>query len=345
MKHGGNVWQGETPAQWMDFSANLRPEGAPDWVREALLAGMENVRYYPDPDMKRAAEAIAKYLGTDASCVLPTAGGISAIRLANRLSSSETLLFTPCFSEYEQFASSPVRKITLLKNGHAIELPKQIEIQKGGLVWLCNPMNPVGHAFERGEIERLLQQIEACNGWLAVDEAFIEFCSERSVIDLVKTHERLVVVGSMTKILGVPGVRLGYLCAQPQVLAEVKKYQITWELSCFAEAVACALPEHREEIRFDAAQNARRRAALTAGLEALGAYVYPSESACVLADFGRPVETVAAKLRERGILTRSCLSFDDINDGCHLRFAVKDEASNGRLLSAIKEALICVGNH
>ena len=38
MIHGGNVWQGDGPGGWLDYSANIRPEGAPEWVREALLA-------------------------------------------------------------------------------------------------------------------------------------------------------------------------------------------------------------------------------------------------------------------------------------------------------------------
>ena len=56
MKHGGNVWQGDGPAQWLDYSAKLRPEGTAEWVKTALLNGMENARYYPDPSMKRAKQ-------------------------------------------------------------------------------------------------------------------------------------------------------------------------------------------------------------------------------------------------------------------------------------------------
>ena len=341
MKHGGNVWQGDAPSQWLDFSANLRAEGPPDWVREALLRGMENVRYYPDPSMKRTKAALADYLGIPAACVLPTAGGISAIRLANKLPGSETVLFTPCFCEYEQFATSPVRKVSLLKERHEIILPKPIELEENSLVWLCNPMNPAGYAFEKAEIEGLLQQIEDQKSYLVVDEAFIEYCPERSVVDLMENHERLLITGSMTKILGIPGVRLGYLCAQPQVLEEVKKHQLTWELSCFAEAVALALPEHKAEIQADSIRNAKNREVFISGLQELGIHVYPSQSACVLADFTRPVEAIAEELKKRNILVRSCMSFEDIDDGCHLRLAIKDEASNQKLIETLREVLIC----
>jgi len=341
MKHGGNVWQGGRPSEWLDFSANLRPEGPPEWVREALLEGMENACYYPDPSMKRAKNALSDYLGIPADCILPTAGGISAIQLANKLPGDETVLFTPCFCEYEQFATSPVCKISLLSARHEIALPKTLEFKENSLVWLCNPMNPVGYAFEKTEIEGLLHQIESKYSYLVVDEAFIKYCPEHSVVSLIENHERLLVTGSMTKILGIPGVRLGYLCAQQQVLDELKQHQLTWELSCFAEAVALALPEHKKEIQADSIRNAERRSELVSDLEALGIHVYPSQSACVLADFCRPVDAIVEALKERKILVRSCMSFDDINDGCHLRLAVKDEASNQKLIDTLREVLLC----
>ncbi len=345
MIHGGNVWQGDNPSQWLDFSANLRPEGMSDWVRKALLNGMENARYYPDPSMKRAKTALSEYLEIPADCILPTAGGISAIQLANRLPSSETVLLTPCFCEYEQFAVSPIRKFSLLNARHEIALLETLELKENSLVWLCNPMNPVGHAFEKAEIEGLLHQIESQNSYLVVDEAFIEYCPEYSVADLIEKYDHLLITGSMTKILGIPGVRLGYFCGQPQVLEELKKHQLTWELSCFAEAVALALPQHKAEIERDSRRNAQRREMLVKELEMLGVYVYPSQSACVLADFGKPVEAVAEALKERKILVRSCMSFDDLDDGCHLRLAVKDEASNQKLIETLREVLQCAENH
>jgi len=341
MKHGGNVWQGDSPSEWLDFSANLRPEGTPDWVKEALLRGMDNARYYPDPSMKRAKAALAEYLKIGSDYILPTAGGISAIQLVNKLPSSETVLLTPCFCEYEQFATSPIRKVSLLTARHEIALPEEPEIKENSLVWLCNPMNPVGYAFVKTEIEAFLHQIEARNGYLVVDEAFIEYCPEHSVVDLIEKYDRLLITGSMTKILGIPGVRFGYLCAQPQVLEELKKHQLTWELSCFAESVALALPQHKAEIQSDSRRNAQRREMLVKELETLGIYVYPSQSACILADFGKPVAAIAEGLKERKILVRNCMSFDDIADGRHLRLAVKDEASNKILIENLREVMIC----
>lgn len=350
MMHGGNVWQGKGPAAWLDYSANIRPEGAPDWVKAALTGAMKSISYYPDPGMKRAKAALADYLGLPEEYVLPAAGGISAIDMAAQLGGGSMLQFAPCFAEYAMLSRNrgkTVESIPLLSGRHGIGDPAALaegRLAEGCTVWLCNPLNPIGCAFGREQIERLLALVEQKNGRLIVDEAFIEYCPQNSVAQLVARHERLLVTGSMTKILGIPGVRLGYLCAHPQVIEQIAGYQLTWELNCFAEAVLCALPKHRAEIQADRMINARRRAHLTRGLEQLGIYVYPSEAAFVLADFGRKVGPIAEQLKEKGILVRQCMNFDQINDGCHLRLAVKDECSNNRLIEALKEAMICAEN-
>ena len=369
MNHGGYVWQGEKPSDWLDYSANLRPEGAPRWVRDALQAGMENIRYYPDPTMRRARLALAEYLGLDQAQVLPTAGGISAIDLTAQLPATGALLATPCFGEYEMLCvrhGLSVHKASLLRKRHEIggagrgaftpphtTLLREIgdpatqlkdALFEGALVYLCNPLNPVGAAFTRDQVEKLLNHVEAAKGHLVVDEAFIEYCPQHSVVELIARHPRLLVTGSMTKILGIPGVRLGYLCASPEVIDQLSGRQITWELSCFAESVACALPEHKRDILLDGEMNARRRNHLRAGLEKLGVFVYPSEAAFVLADFGMPVAPLVKSLKNRHILVRECMNFDGLGDGQHLRLAVKDEKSNERLLQALREAMVCAEN-
>lgn len=345
MTHGGNVWMGNSPAEWLDFSANIRPEGAPHWVRKALLEGMEDASYYPDVHMQRATEALAQYLALPPEFVRPTAGGISALDMATHLPASGVLICTPCFEEYEKFCLNKgleIRKVSLLNEKQQIgKLMKCIvpALFEGCAVWLCNPMNPVGIAFSKEQITELLSAVEYTHGWLIVDEAFAGYCWEHSIAGEVEYHERLLVAGSMTKLLGIPGVRLGYLCAHPRVLAGLEHYQHTWELNCFAGAVLRALPKHRDEVLRYAQINAVRRNGLRVGLEKLGAFVYPSEAAFLLVKFPCPVESIVRRLKGEGILVRQCMDFDGLDDGFHLRLAVKDEAMNEKLLKALRKTM------
>ena len=349
MAHGGNVWQGQGPGEWLDFSANIRPEGPPAWVRAALRDGARDAAYYPDLHMRREKEALARCLGVKTEMTCPTAGGIAALELAARLDTTGALILTPCFSEYAAFAihqGHKTRTVSLLYAKHAVRDLACVReaLFAGCTVWLCNPLNPVGVAFPREQVLQLLADVECVGGWLVVDEAFIEYCPEHSVVTEVAGHERLLVAGSMTKILGIPGVRLGYLCAQPRVLDGLAPYQRPWELNCFAAAVLRALPEHLPERAADAVRNAQRREMLRNGLEQLGAFAYPSEAAFVLADFARPVHPVAEAMRARGILVRECMDFAGIDDGCHLRLAVKEEAAQKKLLAAMQEVIVCGEN-
>ena len=104
--HGGNVWQGGAPGDWLDFSANIRPEGPPEWVRTALADALCEVSYYPDLAMRRAREGLAAYLGLDPARVLPTAGGIAAVNrrlLPALLMQTDVIAVSPGLSLEEAF--------------------------------------------------------------------------------------------------------------------------------------------------------------------------------------------------------------------------------------------------
>ncbi|MBQ3276881.1 MAG: aminotransferase class I/II-fold pyridoxal phosphate-dependent enzyme [Oscillospiraceae bacterium] len=345
MIHGGNVWQGDRPGDWLDLSASVRPGGPPSWVREALLSAMERLEYYPQLSMARGRTALGAFLGLDPGHVLPTAGGISAIALAARLPCDRVRIPVPAFTEYAALSGQyglTVETVPLLAPGRSVRPLTEClgeDLEENTCVWLCNPCNPVGVGFSPEEILDLLALVRQKNGWLAVDEAFIHYCPEYTVAPLTAAEDRLLVTGSMTKILGIPGVRLGYLCGKD--LDSLQGYQNPWELSCFAEAVAMALPDHREDLREECSRSRERRESFRTGLEDLGIFVYPSDANFLLADFGRDVRPIEEFLYGKKILVRRCMDFEGINDGRHLRLAVKDENAVRRTLEALKEAMEC----
>jgi threonine-phosphate decarboxylase len=170
-----------------------------------------------------------------------------------------------------------------------------------------------------------------------VDEAFIDCCPKRSVRDRAAELEGLVVVGSLTKALCVPGVRLGYLIAKPEEVEKIESEMAPWSLNAFAAAIAKRLPGHLAGLNQDRARIAARREKFAAGLEGLGAKVFPSEASFLLCDFGRPMGGVAERLAQERILVRTCESFG-LPDSCW-RLAVKTGAQNARLIAALGRLL------
>lgn len=320
MKHGGNVWTEGGPGQWLDFSANLRPEGMAPWVREVMLRAVDDAAYYPDRAMRAARRGLAAYAGVPEECVLPTPGGAAAIDLALSLGQGWVNIDMPTFGEYAERARI-----------HGREAVADGPLAPGDTAVLCNPNNPTGGALTRDQVLARHHQAVEAGGELLVDEAFIDFCPGHSVRRDIAPG--LTVVGSLTKILGAPGIRLGYVCALPEVIEQLAARQLPWALGAMASAVAAALPRHVADMAEDAARSARRRERFASALEQRGVRVWPSDAPFLLADFGRDMTAAAEALRRRRILVRTCASFG--LPPSVLRLAVRTDEENERLMEAL----------
>ena len=327
--HGGDVWRGLSPDEVLDFSANLNPEGPPEWVRAAMLRGLGNARYYPDPRQTAALAGLSAHLGLPEACILPTAGGIEAAACAAKRFGGHAVA-QPTFQEYGA-----------LCGGHRDVLRSELSDYRplpGETLWLCNPNNPTGDALSRAEVLALLEKLEAVGGRLVVDEAFIDYCPEHSVRDRVADRPALAVLGSLTKVLAIPGARLGYLAAHPSVAEGLREALLPWRLNCVADAVAAALPGHMADFQRIRRLNDVRREAFAAALAGIGARVCPSDANFLLCDFGRDMRPVVERLRERKILVRPCGMFPGLTHG-HVRLCVRTEGENGMLVGALKSLL------
>ncbi len=232
MRHGGNVWDEARPEDWLDYSANLRPEGTPEWVMETLRRAVTDTRYYPDRHMRMARQGLAAALGVGADCILPTAGGAQAIDLALSLDAGRVLVQMPTFGEYAERARAQGRAVAAWA-----------EAQPGDTAVLCNPNNPTGEARTSAQVLADFMALREKGASLMVDEAFIDYCPECTVRSQVQPG--LTVVGSLTKILCIPGVRLGYVCAAPETIHALEGRMLTWSLNSFAAAIAAELPTTR----------------------------------------------------------------------------------------------------
>ena len=322
MRHGGNVWDEARPEDWLDYSANLRPEGTPDWVAETLRRAVADTRYYPDRHMRMARQGLAAALGVDADCILPTAGGAQAIDLAISLDAGRVLVQMPTFGEYAERARARGRAVAAWA-----------EAQPGDTAVLCNPNNPTGEARASAQVLADFAALREKGASLVVDEAFIDYCPEYTV--RTRVQPGLTVVGSLTKILCIPGVRLGYVCAASEMIHALEGRMLTWSLNSFAAAIAAELPRHVEEMAADAAATDARREAFAHALTAMGVRALPSRAPFLLADFGRDMTETVARLREKRILVRTCASFG--LPPRYLRLAVKTMEENERFLTALRQ--------
>ena len=178
---------------------------------------------------------------------------------------------------------------------------------------------------------RMHRDVRNSGGELIVDEAFIDYCTDATVRHHVQ--DGLTVVGSLTKILCIPGVRLGYICAAPEQIARLQERAVTWSLNVLASAIAAELPRHQAEIAVDAQANQARAERFARRLQEMGVRVTAGCVPFLLADFGHDMTKTVQHLRAQRILVRTCDSFG--LPANYLRLAVKTDAENDLLMAAL----------
>ncbi|MQC48559.1 MAG: histidinol-phosphate aminotransferase family protein [Chloroflexi bacterium] len=250
---------------------------------------------------------MALHEGVPEECVLPTPGATAAIHLVSRAilsAGDEAAIFMPGFGEYEAAAraAGAVVRSVIAEPPSFDPLPPP----RARLGFLANPNNPTGAHLDRARIEAVS---EAIGGTLVVDtayEAFVEGAWD--AVDLVHDGLDVVMVRSMTKLHAIPGVRLGYIVARPEVVSTLAALQHSWSLDAVAQAVGpVAIAQHRHRVAEldsmwltrDVIRNALQRA---------GFAVSPSRANFIMVEVG-DASDARRRLLAEGVLVRDCTSF------------------------------------
>jgi threonine-phosphate decarboxylase len=351
--HGGNVFAvarqlGVPPEEILDFSASINPLGPPPGVRGAVAAAFDRLGHYPDSACTELVEALARCHGCEPANVCVGNGSTELIHLLPRLVAAQrALIIAPAFSEYAEALRKAGWAYDCLVLPEDAGFPLSIaavreELHKEyGLLFLCNPGNPTGRLYRKDQVAELLEVCRDAGTLLVVDEAFIDFCDEESVKRPVIESGAGVVIRSMTKFYGFPGLRLGYALAAAPLAERLCTLRLPWGVGTLAQAAgvaALADPGHGARSR---AFVAEERAFLMAGLSSLpGVRVWPGAANYLLARLNG--ELSAAGLQERllpeRILIRDCANFHGL-DGHFFRVAVRTREENERLLAALRAVI------
>lgn len=227
--HGNNIYEYENLIRH-DFSSNVAFNNKSAELVEFLKAKVGSVRNYPDPEAKALTEKIAEHHGTDPRGVLVTNGSAEAFYLiAHLLQGTKSAICIPSFAEYEDAC-------TLYKHD-CIYIPitqfKEVDLSLYGSVWLGNPNNPDGTLTLAGDISR--QCKKTSETIFIIDYAYLGLTSRKEEIEITrKQPDNLIQIHSLTKLFGVPGIRLGYLIASPCLIDQISSMRTPWSVNSMA---------------------------------------------------------------------------------------------------------------
>jgi cobalamin biosynthesis protein CobC len=256
-EHGGNLRDAMRRygrADWIDLSAGLNPA----WYPAPALADNAWHRL-PEPDPALVDAACAYY---GAPHMLPVAGTQAAIQALPRLRApSRVVIAAPSYAEHAHHWA---------QHGHAATQVPYAELAAAvddcDVLVVCNPNNPTGATVPRAQLLAWAATLSARGGWLVVDEAFADTDGAHSVADCAD-RPGLIVLRSVGKFFGLAGIRLGFVAAQPALLAALDELLGPWQVSGPAQQIGKAALLDRawqQATRDRLARDGQRLAALLA---------------------------------------------------------------------------------
>ncbi len=383
IQHGGDpsgirrrLGLGDVPL--LDFSASLNPLGPPPRVIEAARRAMDQADRYPEPGCPRLAERIAEYHEVPVNRVIVGAGSTELIGLLGH-SLREVLAFhaeslgdplrplshfvDPTYGEYRRVSSRHELRAKVWGE-HILGWEQDVlPHQANGIFWTGHPNNPSGRAWDR---QTLAKFVDATLGLLTiVDEGYLPYLpdeAERSLVGSVVSRDNLLVLRSFSSFYAIPGLRVGYAIAPPDMVTRLRQFQDPWTVSASAEAAALAALDDREyaerSVEFIPGESARLLDRLweIPGLRPAWPDRNRPESAPSIPNFVLVSLTqtdwdspgLHEALARRGFLVRECSDFPGLEVGAlltgpdqlvatrgHIRIAVRTAEQNDRLLGEL----------
>lgn len=349
--HGGDL--AAAYARWdpaagelIDFSSNINPLGPPAGLLEHLEKALPDIVAYPAPQARELRRKLALFFNLPEQRLLLGNGANELIHLLMLLLRPRRVFVpAPSFSEYERaakLAGAIVERFPLPPGGEPDYTSLIDQLSQGDLLVFCNPNNPTGKLFRRSDLLPLIEAAEERGAKVLLDESFIPLTGSvgESLRDLKQKH--LWVVISLTKIWGLPGLRLGCLVGPVEEIAEISRWGDPWRVNFLAQKAGLYCLEQKHYIAETLKLIAEERAYLVTQIKATGAFqVFEAAANFLLIKGLDPefkVERFQADLAQIGLLVRRADNFPGL-DQRYFRIAVRKRAENERLVKAINSWL------
>lgn len=357
--HGGNVNAlaqrlGCSIDDIIDMSSNLNPLGPPPGLEDFLVENMGKIRSLPQADARDMVAAFSRRYNIHADRVIAGNGTTWFLyTLALALKTKKMLILGPTYSDYRDGCTMHGRchdyamaTPNTLFNPDFDKVFNMLATGNFDTAVMCNPNNPTGVLVKKQAIVELIERYPHIR--FVVDESYLPFVENAETISLVGEDRcpNLIVISSMSKIFRIPGLRTGFLCADPRVIEQFMHYYQPWSVNALAQAAITYLLNDETKTRAFTLKT-REFAAMEkkifqdrlAGCP--GIIFFPSQAYFILAKLVHPMDaqTLCRLMENEQILIRDCTNFDGLSNQ-FVRFSLKDRNTNMILAMALEKYLV-----
>lgn len=330
------------------LGSNENPWGPSPKAIEAIKKEIDSINRYPESQLHELVSEIAQYSGVDDSQVI--IGGDGADEIIDVLaktfidSGDEFIVPLPSYMYYEyllkQYGAVPVyAKWDLEKNELDVDSINQAISDRTKMIFLCSPNNPTGTLIDK----EVLKEIASRNKdiLIVVDEAYFEY-SEVTNKDLINEFDNIFIIRTMSKVLGLAGMRIGYGLACAEIIEYMHRIKPVFSLTRLSFVAALNTFRDKDYIAESIEKGIESRQYLYDEVSKIdGLKPFPSKSNFILIgvkDTGFTASELALKLMERGIIVRDCTSFKGL-DEYWIRISICTLEDDKKFIDILKEVL------
>ncbi|HEV8191418.1 MAG TPA: aminotransferase class I/II-fold pyridoxal phosphate-dependent enzyme [Ktedonobacterales bacterium] len=294
------------------LGANESTFGPSPSARNAMLAAVNRVSYYADPECHELRAAVAAYHGLGMEHVVVASGidellGLVVRAYVDRDEPAVTSLGAyPTFAYHVTGFGGRLVRVPYLDDRNDLEgLAAAAHDVGARLVYLANPDNPTGSWYTADEILAFVERLPD-DALLILDEAYAEFATQEIPLPSDALDPRIIRMRTFSKVYGMAGARIGYAIATPGIRATFDKIRLHFGVNLVAQAGALASLADADFLASVTAAVAEGRAEYAALAAELGLTALPSATNFVTIDVGGPerARALVAALAERGVFIR-----------------------------------------
>ena len=337
--------------QMLDFCYLVNPFFPSKRMKDELRNNFDTLLTEYPSGMKVNTLIASKCFGVSEPYIVPGNGAAELIKILMEDTQGKTGFIRPTFEEYPnrydkdcQVTFVPQNKDYRYTADDLMAFFADKDIQQ---LMLINPDNPSGNFIPKADVLRLSAWCEERGIRLVVDESFVDFCTDYATSsllsdDILEAYPYMVVMKSISKSYGVPGLRLGILAsADKELITRIKKAVSIWNLNSFAEFFMQIYNKHEKDYHKACEKFVTERADFERQLRSISFLrVMPSQANYFLCEVLPPHTAngiVIYMLRQHNILTRDCSMKPGLDpQRQYMRIAVRNHDDNTRLVEALR---------
>lgn len=280
---------------------------------EAIIKEVHNINTYPDASYERLKEKLAQKLNISTKNIVLGNGGDELIKMISETFINpfdEVIMASTTFGRYANevsFMGGKAIQVPLKNYKHDFDGFISKLSKKTKLIYVCNPNNPTGNIMTNEEVEYLIKNVPE-NVVIVFDEAYHDYAVKNvkypETINILKKRPNTVILRSFSKILGIAGVRIGYIITSEEIVKEVSKIKLIFNVNKLAQVAALGALEDNEHLEKTVELNYKALKLMEKYFEEKELEYIKSNANFIFVNVKKDSKTVAKKLLEKGILIR-----------------------------------------